>query len=161
MKLTAKTDLEAPAAFVHAQLCDHPAWEREATRKGADVERLADRPRTGAGAAWRITGPFQGKVRTIVLTLDRIEPDSLLCYSFDGQMTQGAAELEVSALSARRSRLRVALEVKPKTLAGRVFFGTLRLAKGRLQARLDKGLARFARQLEIAHAEERARTRQG
>ncbi|MBA4323715.1 MAG: SRPBCC family protein, partial [Rhodobacter sp.] len=39
MKLTAKTDLEVPAAAVFATLVDHPFWERDAVRNGAEVER--------------------------------------------------------------------------------------------------------------------------
>ena len=39
MKLTAKTDLEVPAAFVFAALADHQAWEREAVRNGAELGR--------------------------------------------------------------------------------------------------------------------------
>lgn len=38
-------------------------------------------------------------------------------------------------LSPRRSRVRMDLEVKPKTLAARLFINTMRLAKGRVQGR--------------------------
>jgi hypothetical protein len=41
MKLTAKTDLEVPAAVVFAALIDTPTWEREAIRNGVEVERPA------------------------------------------------------------------------------------------------------------------------
>ena len=40
MKLTAKTDLEAPIRFVYATLADFPAWEREAVRHGVEIEEF-------------------------------------------------------------------------------------------------------------------------
>ena len=42
MKLTAKIDLEVPARFVYDILADHAAWEREAERRGVEIERPAD-----------------------------------------------------------------------------------------------------------------------
>jgi Polyketide cyclase / dehydrase and lipid transport len=157
MKLIAKTDLEAPAAFVYAQLADHAAWEREALRRGAEIERPADLPLSGVGAGWRIQIPFRGKVRRVLLTVAEMEPDQNLAYSFDGQSLQGVAVLEVQALSARRSRLRVTLDAKPKTLAARLFINTLRLAKGRVQARFDNRLGQLAARIESNHVEARAR----
>ncbi len=157
MKLIAKIDLEAPAAFVYAQLADHAAWEREALRRGADIERPADMPQSGTGAGWRIQVPFRGKMRKVMLKVEQMEPDSSLAFSFDGQSLQGDALLEVQALSARRSRLRVTLDAKPKTLSARLFINTLRLAKGRVQARFDKRLGQLAVRIESSHAEARAR----
>ncbi len=62
MKLTAKTDLEAPVEFLHAYLCDNATWEREAIRRGVEVERPVDMPLTGVGAGWRIRVPFRWRV---------------------------------------------------------------------------------------------------
>ncbi|MCX7288796.1 MAG: SRPBCC family protein [Rhodobacterales bacterium] len=157
MKLIAKTDLEAPAAFVYAQLADHAAWEREALRRGAEIERPADLPLSGVGAGWQIQIPFRGKLRKVLLKVAQMDPDQSLAYSFDGQSLQGLALLEVQALSARRSRLRVTLDAKPKTLAARLFINTLRLAKGRVQARFDKRLGQLAARIESSHVEARAR----
>jgi hypothetical protein len=157
MKLIAKTDLEAPAAFVYAQLADHAAWEREALRRGADIERPSELPQSGVGAGWRVQVPFRGKARKLLLKVVQMEPDQSLAFSFDGQSLQGDAVLEVQALSARRSRLRVTLDAKPKTIAARLFINTLRLAKGRVQARFDKRLVQLAARIEANHVEARAR----
>lgn len=157
MKLIAKTDLEAPAAFVYAQLADHVAWEREALRRGADIERPAELPQSGVGAGWVIQLPFRGKVRQVLLKVLQMDPDSSLAFSFEGPSLQGDALLEVQALSARRSRLRVTLDAKPKTLAARLFINTLRLAKGRVQSRFDRRLGQLAVRIEANHVEARAR----
>ena len=52
MKLEAKHDVEAPAAFVFAQLADFEGWERAAMRRGADVTRLDTLRTVGPGMTW-------------------------------------------------------------------------------------------------------------
>lgn len=140
MKLTAKTDLEVPAAFVFSSLVDHPTWEREAVRNGVEIERPAGSPESGVGAAWRIRGHFRGKARNLLVTITEEVPDQRLVLSMDSPTVDGLSRIEVMVLSPRRSRLRVDLELKPKTLAARLFINTMRLAKGRVQARFEKGL---------------------
>lgn len=140
MKLTAKTDLEVPAAAVFATLIDHPTWEREALRNGVEVERPAGSPAMGIGAEWRIRGRFRGKARKVQVRIDEMTPAQRLTLGVDSPSVEGTTWLEVMVLSSRRSRLRVDLEVKPKTLAARLFINTMRLAKGRVQARFEHRL---------------------
>ncbi len=148
MKLTAKTDLEVPAAAVFATLIDHPAWEREAIRNGVEVERPAGTPAMGVGAEWRIRGHFRGKSRKVQVRIKDLTPDQRLVLGLDSPTIEGTTWLEVMVLSPRRSRLRVDLEVKPKTLAARLFINTMRLAKGRVQARFEKGLVRLGARIK-------------
>lgn len=141
MKLSAKTDLEVPAAFVFSSLVDHALWERDAVRNGAEIERPAGTPASGVGAAWRVRGQFRGKPRKVLLTITEQVENQLIVLSLDGPSVEGTARFEAMVLSPRRSRLRVDLEVKPKTLAARLFINTLRLGKGRVQARFEARLA--------------------
>jgi hypothetical protein len=140
MKLTAKTDLEVPAAFVYATLVDHPTWEREAVRNGIEIERPADSPERGVGASWLIRGQFRGKARKVLVKIDEETPSQRVGVTMDSPSMEGVARIEVMVLSPRRSRVRIDLEVKPKTLAARLMINTMRLAKGRVQARFEKGL---------------------
>ena len=112
MKLTAKTDLEVPAAAVFATLIDHPAWEREAVRNGVEIQRPADAPAMGVGAEWRIRGHFRGKARKVQIRVEELTQDQRIGLGIDSPSVEGTTRLEVMALSARRSRLRVDLEVK-------------------------------------------------
>ena len=140
MKLTAKTDIEVPASFVFATLVDHPSWEREAVRNGAEVDRPEGTPATGLGAAWRVRGHFKGKPRKVFLKIVEFVVDQRIVLSIDSPTIEGSARFEVMVLSPRRSRLRVDLEIKPKTLAARLFINTMRLAKGRVQAKFETRL---------------------
>lgn len=148
MKLTAKTDLEVPAAAVFAVLIDHPSWEREAIRNGVEVERPAGSPAMGVGAEWRIRGHFRGKARKVAVRIDEMTPDQKLALGLDSPSVDGTCRLEVMVLSPRRSRLRVDLEVKPKTLAARLFVNTMRLAKGRVQARFEGRLGQLGARIK-------------
>jgi hypothetical protein len=143
MKLTAKTDLEVPAAFVFATLADHASWEREAVRNGVDVERPPGTPASGVGAEWRIRGHFRGKSRKALIRIDEMVSSQRMGLTIDSPSIDGISRIEVMVLSPRRSRVRVDLEVKPKTLAARLFINTMRLAKGRVQARFEKGLGQL------------------
>jgi hypothetical protein len=156
MKLTAKTDLEAPVAFLQASLIDSALWEREAIRRGVEIERPADMALSGVGAGWRIRVPFRGRLREVHLRIDSIVPDESIGYAFEGQAATGSAEVETKALSPRRSRLRVTVEIKPGTLAARLFINTLRLARRTVEARFEKRLGQLATRIEQRYAREKA-----
>lgn len=148
MKLTAKTDLEVPAAFVFATLTDNASWEREAIRNGVEVERPPGSPERGIGAAWRMRGQFRGKARKALIRIEDMAQDQRIDMSIDSPSIEGTARIEVMVLSPRRSRLRVDLEIKPKTLAARLFINTMRLAKGRVQGRFEKGLGQLGARIK-------------
>ena len=148
MKLTAKTDLEVPAAFVFAALVDNASWEREAVRNGVEVERPSGTPDSGVGASWRIRGHFRGKARKVLVRIDALTPDQQLALTMESPSMDGISRIEVMVLSPRRSRLRADLEIKPKTLAARLFINTMRLAKGRVQARFEKGLGQLGARIK-------------
>ena len=155
MKLTAKTDLEAPVEFLHAYLCDNATWEREAIRRGVEVERPADMPLTGVGAGWRIKVPFRGRVRKVLLRVDEIVQDQTIAYSFEGQALVGTTVLEMKALSPRRCRLKVTIDAKPKTLAARLFLNTLRLARRKVEERFEKRVGQLGARVEERYAREK------
>jgi uncharacterized protein YndB with AHSA1/START domain len=149
MKLTAKTDFDAPAGFVYEALTDFTNWEREAVRRGIDVDRPAGTPPSGLGASWRVSGRYRGKQRRLLLKISKLIPGEEIEYAFDSPSANGTITLDIAALSARRSRLRLAIDIRPKTLAARLFLNTIRLAKGRVEGKLEarlEGLAAYVRQ---------------
>lgn len=148
MKLTTKQDIEAPIDFVFARLTDFDHFERMAMRRGAEVERT-DRLKTpGVGMAWRLRFVFRGKQRTILVRYADAEPGSHLAWAFDSPPAEGTAKVDLLSLSPRRTRLVLAIEARPKTLAARLVLQSLRLAKGRLQRRLDVASGQLANMIE-------------
>jgi hypothetical protein len=143
MKLTARTDLDAPASFVYAALADHAAWERDAAQRGIDIERPADMPLSGLGAGWRVKVPFRGQPVPILLRLEQQVPPERLGFSMQSQAIEGRIDLTVIELSPRRTRLLLEMDIQSRTLAARLLLNTLALAKGRVQGRVEKRLAQI------------------
>ena len=86
---------------------------------------------------------FPRQARKVLIRVEDLKPDHSLGLLIDSPSIEGNSRIEVTVLSPRRSRVRVDLEVKPKTLAARLFINTMRLAKGRVQARFEKGLVQL------------------
>lgn len=152
MKLTSKTDLEAPIGFVYATLADFPTWEREVVRRGVEIERPADSPHTGKGATWRVRAPYRGKVRKVQIQVTDAVQDDKLVFGIDAPSIEGTSMLELISLSPRRTRLRLTLDVRPKTLAARLFINTLR----RVDTRFDKRVAQLAARIEEMYQRSRS-----
>ena len=143
MRLTAKTDIEVPLAEVYHYITDFAAWEIAATERRAEVTRTDAKPLDAVGSGWRVRFFFRGKARNMVVRVARLVPGEVAAFLIDSPSIEGASELEVTPLSPRRTRVRVVLDVKPKTLAARVVISTLRLSKGRLERRFEGRVAQL------------------
>ncbi|MDP3262331.1 MAG: SRPBCC family protein [Tabrizicola sp.] len=142
MRLTAKTDIEVPLAEVYRYITDFNAWEEAATRRGAEVSRSGAKA-DAVGAGWRVRFAFRGKARNVLVKVARLVPGEVAAFVIDSPSIEGASQLEVTPLSPRRTRVRVVLDVKPKTLAARVFISTLRLSKARVDRRFEGRVAQL------------------
>ncbi|MCB6179554.1 SRPBCC family protein [Rhodobacter sp. Har01] len=158
MHFTTRQDIEAPLDFVDAYLMEFDHFERMAMRRGAEVERT-DRLRSpGPGMAWRLRFAYRGKPRRMTVRLEELQPGSLLVYGLESPSLDGQMRVELIALSPRRSRITVMTEVRPRTLAARLLLQSMRLARGRLQRRLDVTAGRLAGLIEERwRAEQRSR----
>ncbi len=151
MRFASRTDIEAPADAVFRILADFDHWERAAMRRGAEVVRT-ERPRLGGkpgtDPVWLIRFTFRGKERKITLRVGDVSPHDRLGYSWVGQLFDGWGAVELISLGAKRTRMTMVSEVKPRTLAARLILQSLKLARRRVQARLDKRMAAAAADIE-------------
>lgn len=144
MNFTAKQDIEAPAERVWASLTDFPGWERAALRRGAEVARTDRLAQPGAGMAWSGRFDFRGQRRDIVVRLVEMEPGARMVFESATKQFSGEVVLDLVEMSARSSRLHLRIEIKPQTLTARIMLQSLKLAKGRVQKRIEARLADFA-----------------
>jgi hypothetical protein len=112
-------------------------------------------PLKGVGAGWRIKLRFRGRIRNVLVRLDEMVQDDRIAYSFEGQALFGTTELETKALSPRRSRLKVSIDARPKTLAARLFLNTLRLARRKAEERMEKRVGQLAARIEDRYTREK------
>ena len=141
----------APIDTVFAAVSDFGKFERAALRRGADVARVDNLTAPGTGMTWHTRFKYRGKARGV--TSELIEYDLPERMSVDSQTggLSGKLSVQLIALSPRRTRMMLQLDLKPKTLSARLFLQTLRLAKTTLNRRFKRGVAEFAREIEARH----------
>lgn len=153
MHLSSRTDIEAPIGFVYSVLADFEAWERAGLRRGAEINRTDKLRGIVPGMAWTARFRFRGKERNVAIRLKEITSDHRLAFSGTGKMIEGDMQIELMSLSPKRTRLILHLDIRPLTLGARLFLQSVKIAKGRVQTRMNKRLETFARDLERRHAE--------
>jgi carbon monoxide dehydrogenase subunit G len=148
MKLSGRTDIGAPVAFVYAALSDFEGWERSAMRRGADVNRTDKLRAPGVGMTWQARFAWRGRERQLQVRLKQLEPNKGLELAFDGPSVEGTLKIDLVELAAKRTRMLMQVDLKPRTLAARLFIQSMRLAKGRVQRRYEARLTNIARDIE-------------
>ncbi|MBT9386393.1 SRPBCC family protein [Pseudooceanicola sp. CBS1P-1] len=159
MKIVARQDIDAPVEDAFARITDFRSFERAAMRRGAQVRRSdgADPPQVGAG--WEVSFRYRGRARLLRLTLSRFEPPEMFLSQMQTEGLEGQCLAELTALSPSRCRLRVEIELRPRTLAARLLVQSMKLAKGRLRKRLQERLQDLATGLDLNRDRKAARRR--
>ena len=139
MKFSTRADVDAPAEAAFAAFSDFPQYVRLAEKRAASVET---RPARVFG--WRARFAWTGARREVTGDVTRFDPPT----GFTAEMTagglEGTVDVEVTPLDEARSRVRVAMEWRPRTMAGRILLQSLKLVKGRLDERFAARVADFA-----------------
>lgn len=144
MKLSGREDIDAPIANVWAAVSDFDAYELLALRRGVEVTRIGVLP----GLSWQTAFQLRGKRRQVKLRLQKMERPTHLGFDFTSAPVEGNGQVELIELGPNRTRLMVSTEVKPRTLAARLFLQSLKLARGRVNRRFNQRLEKLARLVE-------------
>lgn len=148
MQFTAKEDIEGPIDRVFGLITDFEMYERAALRRGADVVRSDTLRARGAGMTWNAQFQFRGRERKLSLKLAEMTPPDGYRIDFFSPNLDGDLKVDLLALSKHRTRLTLALEVRPKTLSARLMVQSLKLARTNLTKRFALRVADFAKDLE-------------
>lgn len=148
MQFSSKEDIDAPISEVFAMLSEFEAYERSAIRRGIEVRRVDPSAPIAIGLAWDTRFTLRGKPRDVRLTLVGFEPPNSMRIEADSQGLDGTMTLDLLALSPRRTRMAVVLNLAPKTLSARLLVQSLKLAKSNLTKRFKLKVADHAKNLE-------------
>ena len=148
MKLSTREDIEAPLSFVFATFADTEGWERAAMRRGVDVTRTDRLTAPGPGMAWNAAYSWRGKMRRLSIKMAAIDPPNSLRFQGFGGSLEGDMTVEFVELSARRTRVAFAVELKPRNLGARVFLQSLRLARGKIERKFEARIAQLCNDIE-------------
>lgn len=144
MKVSARIDLDLPRATVFLAASDFATAESRLRARGIEVVRVADRTPTGPGLAWAARVRVRGRMRDVASELTGFDPpQGLTIRSRIGGM-EATFEARMVALAADRTRVIAGLDLRATTLKARVVLQALRLARGRIRRRLERGLAVWA-----------------
>lgn len=148
MKLSTREDIEAPLSFVFGAFADTEGWERAAMRRGAEVTRMDRLATPGPGMAWNAAYSWRGKMRRVSIKLAAIDPPNSLRFQGFGGSVEADLALEFVELSARRTRVAFAVDLKPRNLGARVFLQSLKLARGKIERKFEARIAQLCNDIE-------------
>lgn len=151
MKFSTKEDIEAPIDAVFDMLCDFEMFERAAMRRGAEVQRTDSRATPGVGMGWQAAFSLRGKRRQIEIDMTTFDRPHEMVFECRSSGLTNLMTLELVALSRSRTRVLVALDIKPLNLSARLLVQSLKLAKTSLTKKYKLRVAEFARTLEERH----------
>ena len=148
MKFSTREDINAPIEQVFEMLSEFHAYERSALRRGAEVRRVDRLTVPGVGMMWKAAFVMRGKSRKLDITLAEYDQPNCMVFSSVSKGLTGQLSLDLMAMSRTRTRVSVALELKPQNLSARLLIQSLRLAKSNLSKRLKQRVSDFARDIE-------------
>ena len=148
MKFSAREDVAVPIDKVFAALNDFDGFERQAMRRGAEVQRVDPLTQAGVGMRWKIYFKMRGRRRELDLELTRYDAPNEMVFDVSSTGITGTFTVELVALSRSRTRMSLALDITPLTLSTRLFVQSLKLAKTSLNKRFKLRVAEYAKGLE-------------
>lgn len=148
MQFSSKEDIEAPIETVFEMLSEFETFERMAIRRGIEIQRSGDLKPPKVGMAWDANFVARGKKRDVHIELVEFSPPNAMSFESTSQGLTGRANVELVALSPRRTRMAIKVELKPTTLSARLLVQSMRLAKKNLNKRFRLRVANFAKDLE-------------
>lgn len=148
MHFSSQQDVDAPIEQVFEMLTRFDIYERAAMRRGAEVVRKDALNEVGLGAHWHATFALRGKMREIAIEVATFVPPTDMVLSLNSRNITGAVRFELFALSKSRTRMMVETDLRPLTLAARLFIQSLSLTKSALNKRYRTRIADFAADIE-------------
>lgn len=145
-----REDVEVPIDFVFMAVSDFRALERQAMRRGAEVRRHEAEPGADAGAlpGWDIVFRFRGRQRRIRASVRQIDRPNGYTVDAKGEALQGQVVVDLLPLSRHRTRIAARIDLRPASMRGRLIVEMMRLGRPRLNRRLRRRVADYARSLE-------------
>lgn len=152
MKFSTREDINAPIEQVFEMLSDFHVYERNALRRGADVQRIDRLTEPGVGMKWKAAFVMRGKLRKVEITLSEFDQPKRMIFWSASTGLSGQFSMDLVAMSRTRTRVSVALELKPQNLSARLMIQSLRLAKSSLNKRFKQRVAEICSDIEERHS---------
>ncbi|MBI6630331.1 SRPBCC family protein [Pontibaca salina] len=148
MRFSSREDIDASVNRVFRMLADFETYERFAMRRGIEVCRVDPAAPEGVGLAWDVRYHLRGRDRDARLDLVECDPLDGLRVISTSEGVDATMQINLLALSRRRTRMAVSLKLVPTTFSARVFVQSLKVAKSSLSKRFKLKVAEYAKSTE-------------
>lgn len=148
MKLSARSDIDAPIDAVFAQILNAAAYERGAARRGAQLVRSGTGPELVQGEKLDTSFQYRGRQRNVSAEIRTLKPAEQIIIDARTGGLDVVSVVNLVALSPRRTRLDTDINLKPQTLSARLVVQSLKLTRGSIERRLKKRFQEIARTIE-------------
>lgn len=156
MEFNTRQDIEAPIAFVFEEVTNFGSFERQALRRGADVQRRDALEQPGIGVGWDITFSFRGKDRHISAEITEFDRPNGYRVQSVASTIDADVVVDLLPLSKGRTRLSITTKLSAKNLGAKLMLQSLKVAKSTLNSRLSNRVDKFAREVAEKHARRKA-----
>jgi len=147
MKFSTREDAQAPAEYVFDALSDFERFERLLLQRGTDVQRLDTLSDKAPGMQWNVGFRFRGRGRKAHIILnDYVAPQKMRLSSVTGGL-EVEMTIEADPLPRDRTRVKIGLDLKPKTLSARLLVQSMKLAKTKMDDRFKNSIAQYLAQV--------------
>lgn len=147
MKFSTRSDIEAPINHVFSEVSDFSHFERLVMRRGAKISRVDSQDVKGPGMAWEAEFSFRGKTRQVRIDLQDYDAPTLMGFAIKSAGLTGFCEVELIELSPKKTRMKLAVDLKPQTLSARLVVQSMKLAKGSIDKKFSARVAEYSREL--------------
>lgn len=148
MKFSSREDIEAPIDHVFERVTDFNGFERQALRRGADIQRVDAGAVPVVGSSWDVAFKFRGKDRKMKATISQLDAPTVLQIDTVASGISGATTVELVALSRNRTRISASIDLTAQNLSARLLLQSLKLAKGNLTRKFKMRITDFAEDIE-------------
>lgn len=148
MKFSTREDIEAPIDQVFDAMCDFESFERQAMRRGAEVQRIDPLTQPGVGMKWKTKFMMRGRQRKMKIEMVKFDHPNEMVFEGKSPNMEVVFSIELVALSPKRTRIAIATTLTPLNLGARLLIQSLKLAKANLTKRFKLRVADHVKTLE-------------
>jgi len=137
MKIGASRDFKRARAKVFDSFADPAQMDKVFGEQGANLRREGA---GGPGTVWHLDVVSGGKVRPMIITLIDMEKPVAMQLRVTSEMVDADVVFAFADLPERGCQVSAEIDLAPRTLTARVAIQTLRLAKGKVEQKIQRAL---------------------
>jgi|SRR6056297_2955219 len=152
-----REEVDVPRDFAFDRFADFTRYEQAARGYGADIRRVNGFTEVAEGVSWRGSVVVRGKTRGVEATVtDLTRPAHAQMVTTVGGMRVDV-DLVFEEIGPQTTRVFAKAQLVATTLASRLILQTVKLARKKIQTKIDSRIVALANQFEHEYRRHQAR----